>query len=281
MILRVIFRYFLYLHLRVWTLYQKHTRKSVNLWRRLIEFFHHASFIIHHSSLAGVRGSVNMRHDNFTPTCKRVLTMPYRILYFRKSAHGFRVTFKQGSRPEDKIAGPVSKGFSSRSALICPRSRHEKISTGGMHGIFRGARFLQNQIPGGKIMKRLLISFGAGCAGGFVNSLVVWLFGVNGITAHFGVSISPAWTPAWLYPRIVWGGLWGLLFLLPFLNSRLFSKGALLSIFPTIVQLFIVFPYQAKKGVAGISLGAFTPVFVLLYNWVWGVTTSCVIRYSK
>jgi hypothetical protein len=130
-------------------------------------------------------------------------------------------------------------------------------------------------------MKRLLFYFGAGSLGALANSLAVWLCGDYGITAFLGISISPALTPGWLYPRIVWGGLWGFLFILPVFNSKPFSKGALLSLFPTIVQLFIVFPHYAKKGVAGIALGALTPVFVFVVNWVWGVVTSLTIRYSK
>ena len=130
-------------------------------------------------------------------------------------------------------------------------------------------------------MKRVLIFFAAGCLGAFANSLVVWLFGDLGITKSLGVSISPALTSSWLYPRIVWGGIWGLLFFLPLFNSKPFSKGTILSLFPTIVQLFIVFPYKAKKGIAGIELGIFTPVLVVVFNWIWGVVTSLTIKYSK
>jgi hypothetical protein len=130
-------------------------------------------------------------------------------------------------------------------------------------------------------MKRLLIFFAAGCLGGLANSLVVWLLGNLGITGSCGVSISPALTASWLYPRLVWGGIWGLLFFLPLNNSKPFLKGTLLSLFPTVVQLFIVFPHRAKKGVAGIELGALTPAFVFVFNWVWGVVTSLTIRYSR
>ena len=66
-------------------------------------------------------------------------------------------------------------------------------------------------------MKNLLICFSAGCLGGLANSFVVWQFGEQGIARLLGVSIAPTLTPAWLYPRIVWGGIWGLLFILPFL----------------------------------------------------------------
>ncbi|MBU1054183.1 MAG: hypothetical protein KKC46_10180 [Proteobacteria bacterium] len=130
-------------------------------------------------------------------------------------------------------------------------------------------------------MKKLLIYFAAGCLGALANSLVVWLFGDLGISKSLGVSIAPALTSGWLYPRIVWGGIWGLIFFLPMLSSKPFSKGTLLSLFPTMVQLFVVFPYKANKGIAGLDLGLLTPALVFLFNWIWGVVTSLTIRYSK
>ena len=96
--------------------------------------------------------------------------------------------------------------------------------------------------------------------GALANSMTVWLFGQLGITSTFGVSIAPTFTSAWLYPRIVWGGIWGLFFILPILQSKLFLKGTLLSLFPTAVQLFIVFPFKANKGMAGLELGVFAPI---------------------
>jgi hypothetical protein len=133
----------------------------------------------------------------------------------------------------------------------------------------------------GSFMKKLLVVFAAGCLGGLANSIAVWAVGGWGIPKSLGVSIAPALTPAWLYPRIVWGGLWGLTFLLPFMKSRAFMKGALLSLLPTLVQLFIVFPVQQSKGIAGIGLGILTPFFVILYNWVWGVATALTIKAAK
>lgn len=130
-------------------------------------------------------------------------------------------------------------------------------------------------------MKKLLIFFGAGCLGALANSLVVWGAGELGVAQALGVSIAPALTKGWLYPRIVWGGIWGILFFLPLANARPFLKGALLSLGPTLVQLFFIFPYPAKKGVLGMELGALTPVFVLVYNWVWGVVTALAIRFSR
>ena len=64
-------------------------------------------------------------------------------------------------------------------------------------------------------MRNLSLVFAAGCWGALWNSLAVWVFGALGIAPALGVHIAPALTPAFLYPRLVWGGLWGLLFLLP------------------------------------------------------------------
>ncbi len=130
-------------------------------------------------------------------------------------------------------------------------------------------------------MNKLYIFFTAGCLGALANSLAVWLCGYFDITGIMGVSIAPALSAHWLYPRIVWGGLWGLLFILPFMNSRLLLKGSLLSILPTIIQLLVFFPYKAHKGIAGMELGLLTPVFVLFFNWVWGVVTAIAIKIVR
>lgn len=130
-------------------------------------------------------------------------------------------------------------------------------------------------------MKKLFICYSAGCLGALANSLIMWFFGDQGVPQQFGVAIAPHLTAGWLYPRIVWGGIWGLLFLLPLLKSRPLAQGTFLSLVPTAVQLFVVFPFKEYKGMAGIDLGLFTPLFVLFYNWVWGVVTAVAIKQAK
>jgi hypothetical protein len=130
-------------------------------------------------------------------------------------------------------------------------------------------------------MKKLLLFFAAGCLGALAHLAAAWLVNDLGITRSLGVSLPAALTAGRLYPQVVWGGMWGWLFILPVLNSRPFAKGTLLSLVPTLVQLLFVYPYRAKKGIAGIELGLLTPAFVFVYQWVWGVVTSLTIRYSK
>ncbi|RLA87932.1 MAG: hypothetical protein DRG34_04985 [Deltaproteobacteria bacterium] len=131
------------------------------------------------------------------------------------------------------------------------------------------------------IFRTLSLVCVAGCVGGVLNSLVVWNFGNLGVSAALGVKIAPQLTPAWLYPRIVWGGIWGFLFLLPILRRSVISRGLLYSLGPSLVMFFIVFPMKANKGMFGLALGDMTPVLVLFFNAIWGVAASLWLRMSK
>lgn len=130
-------------------------------------------------------------------------------------------------------------------------------------------------------MKKILVSFAAGCLGGLAYSLVVWQGGELGLARWPGVTMAPALSARWLYPRIVWGGIWGLLFLLPLLKSRHLLKGTLMSLVPTAVQLFYIYPFVLYKGPMGMRLGLWTPALVLAYHLVWGWTAAIAIRYSR
>jgi len=46
------------------------------------------------------------------------------------------------------------------------------------------------------------------------------------------------------------------------------------------IQLFVVFPYKAHKGMAGLELGLLTPLFVIFYNFIWGVTTAYAVKLA-
>jgi hypothetical protein len=127
------------------------------------------------------------------------------------------------------------------------------------------------------LTKKLTLVFGAGCLGGLLNSLVVWLFVSAGVTNQLDVSIGVTRMPAWLYPRIVWGGIWGALFLLPILKNRRVFQGLLYSLGPTLVQLLFLFP-QTGRGMLGLKLGNLTPLFVLFFNAVWGITAALWLR---
>ncbi|WP_051469945.1 hypothetical protein [Fischerella sp. PCC 9605] len=125
----------------------------------------------------------------------------------------------------------------------------------------------------------MTLAFASGCIGGLLNSLTVWFCGTIGLTALLGVKIAPELTPSWLYPRLVWGGLWGFIFLLPFFQNKYFYRGILYSLFPSLVQLFIIFPLKVNQGIMGVELGRLTPIVVLFFNFVWGASTALWLKF--
>lgn len=122
--------------------------------------------------------------------------------------------------------------------------------------------------------RRMSLAYAAGTVGGLFNGFSVWLLGYLGITAALGVKMAPALTAAMLYPRLVWGGLWGFLFLLPFLRRSPLLRGIVYGILPSLVALFIVFPIKVPHGMLGLPLGTLTPLVVLLVNIIWGIVAS-------
>jgi hypothetical protein len=128
-----------------------------------------------------------------------------------------------------------------------------------------------------KSFQKVTLAFGAGAFGGLVNSLVLWLFFSANILNQIGVRIRPQEMPAWLYPRIAWGGIWGFLFILPILKSKPIYQALLYSLAPTLVQLLWFFP-QEGHDMFGLNLGNLTPVAVLFFNIVWAVSAVMWFR---
>lgn len=125
-------------------------------------------------------------------------------------------------------------------------------------------------------LRSLALMFGAGAAGALVNSAAIWAAGDLGLTAAIGVAIAPGWSLAWLYPRIVLGGLWGFLFLLWPRSMTWAAAGFLFSLAPTAYMLFAVFP-ERGAGVAGLELGLPTPLVVVIANALWGWAAAWIL----
>jgi hypothetical protein len=105
------------------------------------------------------------------------------------------------------------------------------------------------------------------------STLTAWTFGYFGVPTAMKVKLTPEFTASWLYMRLVWSGLWGLLFLLPLLRRSAAIRGLLWGLAPSLVQLFVVFP-SSSAGVLGLKLGAMTPAMVVFCNSIWGVVAS-------
>lgn len=130
-------------------------------------------------------------------------------------------------------------------------------------------------------MKNALLVYAAGSLGAVLQIVVMSLAVHYGFTQDLGVRIAASYSPSWMYPRIVWGGLWGLVFLLPILSGSLLMRSAVLSLIPACVQLFIIYPFYEGKSFAGLSQGMLTPLVVLFFWWVWALFTSLIIKFAR
>ncbi|RMF45822.1 MAG: hypothetical protein D6751_06535 [Deltaproteobacteria bacterium] len=126
------------------------------------------------------------------------------------------------------------------------------------------------------------VCFTAGALGALVNSLAAHYAGSLGLFGLIGVKLHPPLALAWLYPRLVWGGLWGLVYFFTIGRVRTrrhwVRKGLWVSLLPTAVQLTIVFPNFTSHGMFGLGLGTLTPLAVLLLNGIWGLFTGIFTR---
>jgi len=70
------------------------------------------------------------------------------------------------------------------------------------------------------------------------------------------------------------------LFLLPIYASSIFARSFVIALIPTLITLFVFFPFYEGKGVAGLSLGILTPFLVFFFFWVWSLTAAISLRVS-
>ena len=128
----------------------------------------------------------------------------------------------------------------------------------------------------------IAICFCAGMLAALCSSLVAWQSGQMGLPATLNVRMAPTLSPEWIYSRMIWGGLWGLVYFLavgPLKSRRHWArKGLWISLLPTLFQLLVVYPYMTRHDWLGIDLGQLTPLFILAYNLVWGLCTGIFCR---
>ena len=123
------------------------------------------------------------------------------------------------------------------------------------------------------MIRKVSGAFTGGAIGGLVDSIAIWVLGKLGITALLGITLRPDFTAPWLYRRIVWGGIWMLLLLLPLWQKRTVLRGCLFSLFPSAMMLFMVFPNMGK-GLLGVGFGALTPMVVIGLNFIYGIVAA-------
>lgn len=124
-------------------------------------------------------------------------------------------------------------------------------------------------------LRQMAFCFAAGSAGALVKSAVSWGAARGGVTVVVGLHGAAALQPSLLYSRIVWGGLWALLFLLPQLRRSILFGGVAAGVVVTLMQ-WVVLPLWWHTAIHF----ALVPLAdALLLNLMWGLATAALLRW--
>lgn len=129
------------------------------------------------------------------------------------------------------------------------------------------------------LIKKISAAITGGVVGSLSTAFAIWLLGRLGFASVIGINLAPKITLAWMYPRLVWGGAWGLLFLLPLLKEQHLLRGILFSLGPT-MMVFLKFVPGLEKSLFGLSFGPMRPELILIINFVWGIVAAFWYRES-
>lgn len=130
-----------------------------------------------------------------------------------------------------------------------------------------------------KTLSALTTVFGSGAFGGLLAALALFAAGKFGLTKMLGVKMAPGLTPDWIYMMVVWGGIWGAVFMIRMLRNRPWWKAALMaSLFPAAAAFVWFLPHVEKKGYFGMALGSLAPVIILAVCLIWAFVTSFTLR---
>jgi len=123
------------------------------------------------------------------------------------------------------------------------------------------------------MIRKLSGAFTGGAIGGLVDSISIWALANFGITKLLGITMKPELTAPWLYQRMIWGGIWMLLLILPIWEKRTVFRGCMFSLLPSAMMLLMVFPNMGK-GVLGLGFGTLTPFLVIGLNFIYGIVAA-------
>ncbi len=126
------------------------------------------------------------------------------------------------------------------------------------------------------------VCFTAGLLGAVVSSLFLWGCNEWGVTSMLGVNMVQTLELPKLYPNVLIGGLWGLVYFftvgIPRHRRHWVRKGLWFSLLPSLVAIFYLYPYIYHRGMAGFDLGTLTPLLIVVTNLVWGLFTGFFAR---
>lgn len=113
--------------------------------------------------------------------------------------------------------------------------------------------------------------FTAGALAGFITTILIWIASQSGGFLALGVPVVMELTPGWVYQRVVWGGLYGLFFLVPlFWGWPVWRRGLVVALVPSAATLLLFNPIKDGIGLFGLGFGPAWPFLVTGFWLIWG-----------
>ena len=132
------------------------------------------------------------------------------------------------------------------------------------------------------LVGRFFQVFGAGAIAGFLQTILIWLVGQFGMFALLQLPLKFELNLVWFYQRITWGGLWGLVFLIPLLRSvPQWKRGLVFGILPALLSLFVFLPFKDGHGYMGLNLGVMMPIVVVGFGLIWGMIAGSLLDRTQ
>ena len=127
-------------------------------------------------------------------------------------------------------------------------------------------------MAGSAFWRQATLDFSAGALGAVATVIFLVIIGALSIIP------APEVTKPWLYSMLVWGGLWGFLFLIPW-KASWWLRGLVFSLGPTAGVWFVIYPFVANMGVLGLGGGIVAPFVPLVANGIWGIVTAWWLEF--
>jgi hypothetical protein len=121
------------------------------------------------------------------------------------------------------------------------------------------------------IYARLSLAVAAGAVGAILQTIIIVLLSELSIFQVLGMPFKIPFTLPYLYQRITWGGIWGVLFVIPLLpNTRNWIRGLVFAAVPALASLLFFLPFHDDMGWFGLKMGVLWPVVVVGFALLWG-----------
>ncbi len=122
-------------------------------------------------------------------------------------------------------------------------------------------------------LRQLALCFAAGAGGALCISVLGFVCARYAIPLHLPASLAEST----LALRVVEGGLWGCLFLIPLAGSSVLVSGLIWGLVITVIEA-LVLPLLYRSG---LHLAPLPLLFAALAHCLWGLTTALLLKMIR